>query len=134
MLLPGPLFVYLLHIPLFWNSRHFCFGFRAATELVEPIGLMGEECAMMMLEKLNGGKSATAPPAASAMTATWCLRAQRSIPSTVVSPILHKQLDKTRVDLRSICTKVITHARYDGQALQEGPNLKKTGFSPSKMP
>lgn len=106
----------------------------AITELVEPIGLMGEECAMMMLEKLNGGKSATAPPAASAMTATWCLRAQRSIPSTVVSPILHQQLDKTRVDLRSICTKVITHARYDGQALQEGPNLKKTGFSPSKMP
>mgnify|MGYP006903630830 FL=1 len=89
---------------------------------------------MMMLEKLNGGKSATATPAASAMTATWCLRAQRSIPSTVVSPILHQQLDKTRVDLRSICTKVITHARYDGQALQEGPNLKKTGFSPSKMP
>ena len=31
MLLPGPLFVYLLHIQLFWNSRHFCFGFRAAT-------------------------------------------------------------------------------------------------------
>lgn len=32
MLLPGPLFVYLLHIQLFWNSRHFCFGIRAATE------------------------------------------------------------------------------------------------------
>lgn len=31
MLLPGPLFVYLLHIQLFWNSRHFCFGIRAAT-------------------------------------------------------------------------------------------------------
>ena len=28
----------------------------AITELVEPIDLMGEECAMMMLEKLNGGK------------------------------------------------------------------------------
>ena len=60
----------------------------AITELVEPIDLMGEECAMMMLEKLNGGKKRNRP-AASAMTATWCLRAQRSIPSTVVSPILH---------------------------------------------
>ena len=28
----------------------------AITEFVEPIDLMGEECAMMMLEKLNGGK------------------------------------------------------------------------------
>lgn len=37
MLLPGPLFVYLLHIQLFWNSRHFCFGFRAATHGQEAV-------------------------------------------------------------------------------------------------
>ena len=39
VLLPGPLFVYLLHIPLFWNSRRFCFGIRAATPVISPFAL-----------------------------------------------------------------------------------------------